>query len=157
LLKQASAQVCTFHPPFSGLSDMASYQQVENHRPKHVASLYIILGLGEGRWDSCVISDFGYRLCEWPTLILFYLGLLPRFASILTACRPKLDRVFQEWRKQELPEDLFSVLTLTGLGLEDPLKQPVRWDVWFETTDDDWLGITIPFVGDSPRDAVVDT
>jgi hypothetical protein len=92
-----------------------------------------------------------------PESRLFYLSLLPRFDSILTACRPKLERVFQEWRKQELPQDLFSVLKLTGFGLEDPLEQPVRWDVWFETTDDDWLGITIPFAGESPQDAVVDT
>jgi hypothetical protein len=87
----------------------------------------------------------------------FYLGLPKRFKHILVLCRPKLEQAFRDWRKRELPQDIFTVLKLAGFGLEDPKEQPVRWDVGFETTDDDWLGITIAFVGDTPMDPVVDT
>jgi len=34
---------------------------------------------------------------------------------------------------------------------------PITWDVMFETTGEKWLAITVPFVGDSPQDPVVDT
>lgn len=87
----------------------------------------------------------------------FYLGLPERYDSILTACRPGLEQVFRDWRAGHVPEDVFTAVKLTGFGLEDPKEQPIRWDVGFETTDDDWLAITIPFVGDSPEEPVVDT
>jgi hypothetical protein len=38
-----------------------------------------------------------------------------------------------------------------SFGVEDPKENPVHWDVGFETKDDDWLGITISFVGDMAR------
>ena len=87
----------------------------------------------------------------------FYLGLSARFDSILTACRPRLEQIFREWRGQELPQDIFTVVKLTGFGVEDPQEQPVEWDVGFETTDGDLLAITIPFVGDTPNEPLVDT
>lgn len=87
----------------------------------------------------------------------FYLGLPARFDSIVEACRPRLEEVFCHWRKEDLPQDLFAVVKLTGFGLENLQGRPIEWDVWFETTDDDWLGITIPFVGDTAMKAVVDT
>jgi hypothetical protein len=87
----------------------------------------------------------------------FYLGLPARFNSILSACRPKLEQVFRDWRDGHVPQDVFAAAKLTGFGLEDPHEKPIRWDVGFETTDDDWLAITIPFVGDTPQDPLVDT
>ncbi len=87
----------------------------------------------------------------------FYLGLPARFDSILKACRPRIEQVFRDWRKQSLPEDMFTVVKLTSFGVENPKENPGRWDVGFETTDDDWLGITIPFVGDTTEEPVVDT
>lgn len=62
-----------------------------------------------------------------------------------------------DWRKQQLPQDMFSAVKLTSLGVENPLEQPVRWHVGFETTGDDWLGITIPFVADTAMEPEVDT
>jgi hypothetical protein len=87
----------------------------------------------------------------------FYLGLPERFDRIMAAARPKLEQVFMTWLQQELPEDILSVVKLTGFGVEDPRAQPIEWDVAFETTGDKWLGITIPFVGEEPQEAVVDT
>ena len=87
----------------------------------------------------------------------FYLALPARFDSILNACRPRLEQVFRDRRKQQLPQDMFSVVKLTSFGVENPQGQRVRWHVGFETTDDDWLGITIPFVGDTAMEPEVDT
>ena len=56
-----------------------------------------------------------------------------------------------------MPEDIFTVVKLTAFGVENPQEQPIQWDLGFETTDDDWLGITIPFVGDAAGEAIVDT
>ncbi len=92
-----------------------------------------------------------------PEARKFYLNLPARFDSILKACRPRLEQVFRDWRNQQLPQDIFTVVKLTSFAVENPEEQPVRWDVGFETTDDDWLGITIPFVGDTAIDPVVDT
>ena len=87
----------------------------------------------------------------------FYLGLLARYDFVLTLCRPKLEQVFREWRSYQLPQDVFTVVRLSGFEVEDPNQQPLQWNVNFETTDDDWLGITIPFVGDMPEEPKVDT
>ena len=87
----------------------------------------------------------------------FFLGLPPRFDDILIKARPSLEKVFSEWLEMDLPEDLFSELKLAGFGLEDPRADKVRWDISFETTGEKWLGIIVPFEGDSALDAVVDT
>ena len=87
----------------------------------------------------------------------FYLNLIGSFPQILTLCRPRLEQVFKGWLNQPLPEDVLGVLKLSGFGLEDATQQPVRWDVSFETTGEKWLGITIPFVGDTAGEAIVDT
>jgi len=87
----------------------------------------------------------------------FYLTLPSRFDSILEACRPRLQEVFRDWRNQELPHDIFTVVKLTGIKVRYPQEQPIQWHVAFETTDDDWLGITIPFVGNAAMEPEVDT
>lgn len=87
----------------------------------------------------------------------WHLELPSRFPRILELARPELARVFTSWLNTDLPEDIFSVVKLSGFGVEDPRAQPVEWDVSFETSGDKWLGITIPFVGEEPREAVVDT
>jgi len=87
----------------------------------------------------------------------WYLELQPRFRRILELARPELAEVFKKWLQQDLPEDIFTVVKLSGFGVENPRVHPVEWDISFETTGDKWLGITIPFVGDEPREAVVDT
>ena len=56
-----------------------------------------------------------------------------------------------------VPFSLPPVVKLSGFSVENPQAYPVAWDISFETTGDKWLGITIPFVGDEPREAVVDT
>jgi hypothetical protein len=92
-----------------------------------------------------------------PEARVFYLATVPRFAEILARVRPALDRVFTRWLSRPLPADLWSELKLAGIGLEDPRTTPMEWDVSFETTGTKWLGITVPFVGEEPGDAVVDT
>jgi hypothetical protein len=87
----------------------------------------------------------------------FYLDVAARFDSIMTACRPKLEEVFRDWRDGQIPQDVFKAVKLMGIGLENPQEQPIRWDVGFETTDDDWLSITIPFVGNIAKEPLVDT
>jgi hypothetical protein len=92
-----------------------------------------------------------------PEARQFYLGLPGRYEQILAAARPQLQEVFKTWLQQDLPQDIFTVVKLAGFGLEDAKAQPVRWDVSFETTGDKWLGIIIPFVGDTAQKATVDT
>ncbi len=87
----------------------------------------------------------------------WHLGLPTRFDRIVALAKPELAKVFQSWLKQDLPEDIFTVVKLSGFGVEDPEAQPVAWDVSFETTGDTWLGITIPFEGDQAKEATVDT
>jgi hypothetical protein len=87
----------------------------------------------------------------------FYLGLPSRFETLIAAVRPALQKVFREWLRQDLPEDIFTVVTLAGFDVEDLREHPVDWDVSFETTGNKWLGIVVPFVGDAPQDATVDT
>lgn len=87
----------------------------------------------------------------------FYLSLPGRFEQILAAARPKLAHVFKTWLQQDLPQDIFTVLNLAGFGVMDLKAQPLDWDISFETTGEKWLGIIIPFHGDTPQEAVVDT
>ncbi len=92
-----------------------------------------------------------------PEARQFYLSLPARYDQILAECRPRLEKVFNDWLNQRLPQDIFTGVKLAGFGLEDPKEQPVQWYVGFETKGDDWLGITIPFVGDTAGKAIVDT
>lgn len=92
-----------------------------------------------------------------PEARQFYLSLPRRFDQILAAARPHLQEVFREWLQQDLPQDIFTSVKLAGFGVEDAKQQPVLWDISFETTGDKWLGITIPFVGDTAQKATVDT
>ena len=46
---------------------------------------------------------------------------------------------------------------VAGFDVEDATQDPLRWDVAFETTGEKWLGISVPFIGDEPQTAVVDT
>ena len=87
----------------------------------------------------------------------FYLGLPSRFEAIVQEARPALQKVFLEWLEQDLPENILTVVTLAGFDIEDLTEQPLNWDISFETTGEKWLGITIPFVGDVPQEATVDT
>ena len=87
----------------------------------------------------------------------FYLSLPGRFEKILEAARPQLADVFRTCLQQDLPQDIFAVAKLAGFGLEDPNARPIEWDISFETTGEKWLGIVIPFVGDTVQQAVVDT
>ncbi len=87
----------------------------------------------------------------------FYLDLPHRFAEIMVACRPGLEQVLDYRLHQRLPADIFTVAKVSGFGLGKPRNQPPRWEITFETIGKKWLGITIPFVGDTAMEAVVDT
>jgi hypothetical protein len=92
-----------------------------------------------------------------PEARRFYLGLPAQFDLLVKQLRPALDRAFQEWIGRPLNPDLWQDVRLSGFGIEDLKIVPTTWDVAFETTGEKWLGITIPFVGDTPQDPVVDT
>ena len=92
-----------------------------------------------------------------PEARQFYLGLPDRFDKILEAARPKLVQVFKTWLMQNLPKDMFTAVRLAGFGIEDPRAEPLHWDVSFETTEKRWLGIVIPFEGETPNEPVIDT
>lgn len=93
----------------------------------------------------------------YPESRAFYLALVPEFDRILAQVRPVLDGVFREWLNRPLSDDLWQDVTLAGFGIDDPREMPRQWDVAFETTTPKWLGITVPFIGDHPQEAVVDT
>jgi hypothetical protein len=92
-----------------------------------------------------------------PDTRQWYMKLPSRFSHILELARPELAKVFKSRLDQDLPDDIFTVVKLSGFGVEDPRTQPISWDISFETTGEKWLGITIPFVGDTCKEAVVDT
>ena len=92
-----------------------------------------------------------------PEARSFYHALPARFASLLKAARPELDRVFRDWYDRPVADDLWSDVKLAGFGLEDPRARPVSWQMYFEATGKKWLGIVIPFEDDTPGTAVVDT
>jgi len=87
----------------------------------------------------------------------FYLGLPARFGTVLEAARPSLQTVFRELLGHALPQEIFTVLELAGIDITDLNAQPLNWDIAFEATGDKWLGIVVPFVGDVPGEATVDT
>jgi hypothetical protein len=87
----------------------------------------------------------------------FYLGLAARFDAILIAARSALDDVFHHCVGRSLSENLWDDLTLAGFGIEDLTSTPAEWDISFETTGEKWLGVTVPFIGDLPQPAIVDT
>ena len=92
-----------------------------------------------------------------PESRAFYLALPDRFEAILEAARPQLSQVFRSSLNRDLPENLFSELKLAGFSVEDPKATPVVWDIAFETTVGRWLGIAIPFVGETAQEPTVDT
>lgn len=92
-----------------------------------------------------------------PMARQFYLDLPRRFEHIVASCRGPLQDVCSSWLQHDLPQDIFSVMKLSGFVLYDPKAKPLEWDVGFETTGDKWLGITVPFLDDVPQTAVVDT
>src|SRR5438093_763058 len=87
----------------------------------------------------------------------FYLELSTQFDHVVKQVWPALDRVFREWIGRPLDTDLWKDVRLSGFGVEPLNSVPITWDVMFETTGEKWLAITVPFVGDSPQDPVVDT
>lgn len=117
----------------------------------------------EGEWTfpktgtPVSIAVDGGQEGPFPEARQFYLDLPARFEQIIAAARPKLQQVLKTWLNQELPQDIFTVVKLTGFDLENLKSNPPQWNISFETIGEKWLGITIPFHGDAPQDAVVDT
>ena len=103
------------------------------------------------------ISLPGDESGPWEESRQFYFEAVERFDQVLAAVRPQLEAVFMDWLNQELPEYIFSELKLAGFDLQESRTQPVKWDISFETTGKKWLGISIPFEGESPGEATVDT
>jgi len=87
----------------------------------------------------------------------WHLALPARFEEILSLAKPELAKVLKTWLEMDLPQDIFTVVKLSGFDLEDPRGKPVKWGISFETTGDKWLSITIPFVGNEAKEPVIDT
>jgi hypothetical protein len=87
----------------------------------------------------------------------FYSALPRSFDRIIEAVRPALDSVFRERIGRPLSANMWQDVKLAGFGVENPGGVPTTWDVGFETTGEKWFGVTIPFVGDRPQEAIVDT
>jgi hypothetical protein len=87
----------------------------------------------------------------------FMLSRVHEFERTLGLARPKLDQVFRQWLGRPVADDLWEDVTLAGFDVEDPGAEPLEWDIGFETTGKRWLGISVPFIGDVPQNAVVDT
>ena len=117
----------------------------------------------EGKWrfpptDTIVEIDLlGPESGPSPEARGFYSALPGRFASLLRAAAPELDRVFRGWYDRPIADDLWSDVKLAGFGVENPRGRPVSWQMYFEATGKKWLGIVIPFEDDTPGTAVVDT
>jgi len=92
-----------------------------------------------------------------PESRAFFLSRVPQFEHIIRVVRPRLDSVCREWLGRPLASDLWTDVKLAGFGVQDAASTPVSWEISFETTGQKWLGITIPFVGESAQEAVVDT
>ena len=117
----------------------------------------------EAKWrfpptDTSIDIDLlGPESGPLPEARSFYHALPSRFTSLLDAARPELDRVFRDWYDRPIADELWSDVKLAGFGLEDPRRQPVSWQMYFEALGNRWLGIVIPFEDDRPGTAVVDT
>jgi len=103
-----------------------------------------------------VITLQGNEAGPSPESRRFYLALPGRLHEILAASRPSLEKVYKNELGEPTPKDIFSAFQLTGFGIQDPNRQPVLWDVSFELTGDKYLGISIPFTGDSAMEPEVD-
>ena len=119
----------------------------------------------EGEWKfprtgttvSIAIAIAGSEDGPFPETREFLLGVPPRFDQIIQTLRPRLADLFRAWLDQELPADIFKVVKLAGLSVDDPRIRPIHWDISFEAIGDKWLGIVIPFSGDEAQEAIVDT
>ena len=92
-----------------------------------------------------------------PEARAFYLSRVGSFERTMALVRPRLDAVCRQWLGRPLAEDPWTDVKLAGFGVEDPTATPVSWEVSFETVGERWLGISIPMIGDSAQEAVVDT
>lgn len=87
----------------------------------------------------------------------FFLELPSRFEKIISKVRPPLSEVFKKWLDQDLPENIFTEVKLVEFSLNENSPDLPNWEIMFETTGSKWLGISIPFIGDIPQIASVDT
>jgi hypothetical protein len=88
----------------------------------------------------------------------FYLNLVPRFESLVRIARPSIEKGYAQFVEKRLPEDLFEALRFTAFHIEKMDGKNTEWNMMFETRSDDyWYAFTIPFVGDTPGEAIVDS
>jgi hypothetical protein len=102
------------------------------------------------------ISLPGDELGPYPEVRAFYKEIILKYEEVLALVRPQLSVLFKERFNKELPADIYSELKLSGFSLDGIQSHPFKWNISFETIGDKWLGIMIPFEGDTPHKAVVD-
>jgi hypothetical protein len=121
----------------------------------------------EGEWTfpptETTISIFlpGDESGPYPESRQWNFDLIPRYPKILELAKPlltsKLADMADWWLEGDMPEDIFTVVRLTGFGVTDPRTDPIEWNVSFETIGDRWVSVTVNFVGDEPEVASADT
>lgn len=99
----------------------------------------------------------GTREGPLPEARSFYRLMEQRFADTMKTVRPYLEASFQESLGRPLSADLWDDLVLSGFDVDDPIADPLEWDIMFETTGDKWLAFTVPFIGDVVQPVVVDS
>src|SRR5436309_15624115 len=65
----------------------------------------------------------------------FYLDLQRRFDKVLSAATRKRARCAQSCLKGEARQDLFSILKVTTIRIENANNHPARWSIIFNTRD----------------------
>jgi len=118
----------------------------------------------EGDWTfppaghAVSINLPGDKTGPTPEARAFMLSRVGEFEQIVNVVRPRLEAVWERWFARPLGHHIWIEAKLAGFGVENPTAAPVLWEVSFETIGlKPWLGITIPMVGASPQEAVVDT
>ena len=85
------------------------------------------------------------------------MGFVEKLRAPLDHRWSKIQIFFRTWLNRPLQDDLSKDVRLSGFSVEDPRAMVRDWDVIFETIGSKWLAPTVPFVGDQPKDPVVDT
>jgi hypothetical protein len=77
-------------------------------------------------------------------------------ADLWIRCAPTLEEVRERWPRLEKSGPLESTFCLSSVGLDEPITDPPRWSVGFESYGF-WVYVEISFVGEKVVGYVCDT
>jgi hypothetical protein len=88
----------------------------------------------------------------------WYLDYIPsRYDEMKKMISPILKIALRKWTNENIEGDVYRYVKLVGIGVENSKVDPTKWDISFETTGKKWLFISIPFIGNDPQEAEIDT